>query len=521
MPSFLPARPKGRTVSALLVAGALVVSAGVGGATAGALITGKDIKDKSVTGADIADRSLGKRQLSTAAVKSLRTSWNSGVGAPAAKDGSTNSWYLDTATGDAYKNTPRGWEFRVNIMGATGAPGAVGPQGSKGDTGSAGATGATGATGARGETGATGAKGDTGATGATGAAGAKGDTGEKGDTGAKGDRGDTGLTGATGAAGAKGDTGEKGDTGAKGDRGDTGATGAKGDTGAAGSAWLRGAGAPSAGTGAVGDWYLDTTSWDAYEKTANGWAPVVNLRGPIGPKGDQGDQGETGETGATGAAGATGSTGAAGAVGATGPVGPAGATGPVGPVGPAGPQGPVGATGPKGDTGATGETGPAGPAGGGLTLKDANEVTLGKVVSMDRGSVSFVTSTGYLFTATWNGVVNPAQVYYTNACATAAGGQAYLNDGGGSNNPGNRFMMGKYGVFSRTLNTWMVPTSVTNGFSTSVSFQAIGFDNPACSGIATNNTRGGWLLRSATASELGLPATGSTVNQFAVPFSAS
>jgi hypothetical protein len=142
----MPARPKGRTVSAILVAGALVVSAGVGGATAGALITGKDIKDKSVTGADIADRSLGKRQLSTAAVKSLRTSWNSGVGAPAAKDGSTNSWYLDTATGDAYKNTPRGWEFRVNIMGATGAPGAVGPQGAKGDTGSTGATGATGAT---------------------------------------------------------------------------------------------------------------------------------------------------------------------------------------------------------------------------------------------------------------------------------------------------------------------------------------------------------------------------------------
>ena len=164
MRSLTSSRPKGRTVSAILVAGALVVSAGVGGATAGALITGKDIKDKSITGADIADRSLGKRQLSTAAVESLRTSWNSGVGAPAAKDGSTNSWYLDTATGDAYKNTPRGWELRVNIMGATGAPGAVGPQGVSG---------------------ATGAKGDTGATGATGA---KGDTGAAGATGAKGDR---------------------------------------------------------------------------------------------------------------------------------------------------------------------------------------------------------------------------------------------------------------------------------------------------------------------------------------------
>ena len=140
---------------------------------------------------------------------------------------------------------------------------------------------------------------------------------------------------------------------------------------------------------------------------------------------------------------------------------------------------------------------------------------------MDRGSVSFVTSAGYLFTASWNGVVSPSQVYYTNACATAADGQAYLNDGGGSTNPGNRFMMGTYGVFSRTLDTWMVPTNVTDGFSTSVSFQAVGFDNPACADIATNNTRGGWLLRSANAGELGLPGTGSAVNQFAVPLSVS
>ncbi len=50
MRSLTSSRPKGRTVSAILVAGALVVSAGVGGATAGALITGKDIKDKSITG---------------------------------------------------------------------------------------------------------------------------------------------------------------------------------------------------------------------------------------------------------------------------------------------------------------------------------------------------------------------------------------------------------------------------------------------------------------------------------------
>ena len=66
------------------------------------------------------------------------------------------------ATGDAYKNTPRGWDLRVNIMGATGAPGAVGPQGVSGATG---ATGETGAVGATGSAGATGAPGETGQTG--------------------------------------------------------------------------------------------------------------------------------------------------------------------------------------------------------------------------------------------------------------------------------------------------------------------------------------------------------------------
>lgn len=473
MTSLKPARLNGRALSAVLVAGALVVSAGVGGATAGAMITGRDIKDNSITAADIKDRTIGTRQLSTKTVDSLRTSWNSGVGAPKADEGTTNSWYLDTATGDAYKNTPRGWELRVNIMGATGAPGAVGPQGSAG---------------AKGDTGAAGVRGETGAQGETGETGAKGDQGE---TGAKGDQGDTGATGA---------------------KGDTGETGAKGDTGAAGSKWLRGDGAPGAGTGALGDWYLDTASFDAYEKGAGGWVAVVNLRGPVGPKGD---------TGATGATGASGTNGANGANGVDGATGATGATGPQGPKGDTGAQGPKGDTGAQGAQGAQGLQGVPGPAGGGLTLKDANNVALGKVVSMDRGSVSFVTSTGYLFTATWNGIVSPAQVYYTGSCATAASGQAYLNDGGGSNSPGNRFMMGKYGVFSRTLNTWMVPTNVTDGFSTSVSFQAIGFDNPACSDIATNNTRGGWLLRSANAAELGLPASGSTVNQFAVPLSAS
>lgn len=450
MTPFKPARLGQRTVPALIVAGALVVSAGVGGATAGALITGKDIRDRSITADDIANRTIGKQQISTDALDSLRTSWNSGVGAPKAGDGDTNSWYLDTATGDAYKNTPGGWSFRVNIMGATGAPGAVGPQGAKG---------ANGATGAQ---------------------------------GAKGDRGDAG------ADGAKGDTGDQGE---KGDQGDTGATGA------AGSQWLRGAGAPGNGLGTTGDWYLDTDSWDAYQKGAQGWAPVVNLRGPIGPKGD------TGDTGATGATGATGSTGAQGPQGTTGATGSAGATGAQGVQGPQGPQGPAGPTGPQGPagaTGATGATGPQGPAGGALVLKDANGVTLGDVVHMDSYGVSFISSTGYLLSVAWDGTSSPAQIYYTSSCANVNSGQAYLNDGG---TPG-QVNFGKAAVYSGSLGSWMVPATVTSGYTTSVSFTSASIDNPDCGASAGSNS--GWLLETATRTALGLPA-GGTVNQVAVP----
>ncbi len=140
---------------------------------------------------------------------------------------------------------------------------------------------------------------------------------------------------------------------------------------------------------------------------------------------------------------------------------------------------------------------------------------------MDRNGISFVTSTGYFFTSTWNGVVNPAQVYYSEPCATAANGAAYLNDGGGSNSPGNRIMMGKFGVFSRTLNKWMVPSNVTQGFATSVSFAAGGFDNSTCAETPSPTTRGGWALRVATISELGLPTSGTNVNQFALPLTAT
>lgn len=72
-------------------------------------------------------------------------------------------------------------------------------------------------------------------------------------------------------------------------------TASKGEDGAT---WLSGEDAPAATAGKEGDFYLDTKTSDVYKKTAEGWGtPICNL------------------TGATGATGATGGTGAAGAAG--------------------------------------------------------------------------------------------------------------------------------------------------------------------------------------------------------------
>jgi hypothetical protein len=72
-----------------------------------------------------------------------------------------------------------------------------------------------------------------------------------------------------------------------------GGGGGTGPAGAPGEQWFLGTGAPSSGTGIVGDLYLNTTNGDYYEKTGTS---VWTLRGNL-----------TGPTGATGAAGADGS----------------------------------------------------------------------------------------------------------------------------------------------------------------------------------------------------------------------
>jgi hypothetical protein len=87
-----------------------------------------------------------------------------------------------------------------------------------------------------------------------------------------------------------------------------------GPQGTPGEKWFSGSGAPATGTGVVGDWYLNSTTGDFYEKTDTvTWTLRGNLKGP---------------TGTTGPTGPTGATGPASTVpGPQGPTGPTGATG--------------------------------------------------------------------------------------------------------------------------------------------------------------------------------------------------
>ncbi len=282
--------------------------------------------------------------------------------------------------------------------------------------------------------------------------------------------------------------------------GATGATGATGPTGATGAIGPVG----PTGAGATG---------------ATGSTGVTGATGVTGPTGATGVTGATGQTGATGETGATGPTGATGATGATGPTGNTGAIGPQGPQGLQGIQGVqgvpgttgaagnVGATGPQGiqgETGATGATGPAGPAGGGVTLVDANNVTLGKVVSAARNNITLVTSTGHLMVMSWDGTLPNAQIYYKGTGPGNCSGEGYLNSGSPTTASS---IYAKTVVWSLSLGSFMVTSATpqSNGTVLAVMPTGItGFDNSSC-GTSTGGQYG-WLLQPVTAAQIGLPS---------------
>ena len=107
----------------------------------------------------------------------------------------------------------------------------------------------------------------------------------------------------------------RGPTGPAGPQGLIGPPGATGQA----EAWWSGAGVPPTATGAIGDWYVNTSNSDVYEKTGSStWTLRLNIKGAQGATGSQGPQGNPG---ATGSQGPKGDTGAQGATGAQGPAG--------------------------------------------------------------------------------------------------------------------------------------------------------------------------------------------------------
>jgi hypothetical protein len=237
---------------------------------------------------------------------------------PAQPKPSGDGW-ITTDTGHLWVSNGAAWVDAGNI---TGPPGPTGPTGSTGATGATGPAGPPGPTGNTGNTGNTGPQGTTGPVGPQGPIGNTGTTGAAGPQGPKGDPGTQGNPGTTGATGPAGPTGPTGTTGATGPAGSTGPQGNTGPTGAPGSVWWQGASAPASGTGVVGDYYLNTSTGDVFQKTtATTWVPAGNIKGPQGATGPQGSAGPTGSQGPTG------NTGATGPQGTTGPVGPGVAAG--------------------------------------------------------------------------------------------------------------------------------------------------------------------------------------------------
>ena len=178
-------------------------------------------------------------------------------------------------------------------QGNQGLPSTVeGPQGRQGNQGYQGAKGldstAVGTQGTQGSTGLQGPQGNQGFIGITGAQGLPSTV--------QGPQGFTGLTGGQGSQGNQGAAitgaqGNQGDTGPKGNQGNQGFVGAastvQGPQGTAGNLWTVGTGVPVI-VGTSGDMFLDSTAWNVYKYTTS-WTLVGNIKGAVGTTGTAGN----------------------------------------------------------------------------------------------------------------------------------------------------------------------------------------------------------------------------------------
>ena len=108
--------------------------------------------------------------------------------------------------------------------------------------------------------------------------------GLSGPAGPQGPVGAQGAPGAPGVNGAAGGPGPAGPSGSPGAAGTPGAAGAPGAPGPRGYSVLNGRGAPAAGVGVDGEFYIDTASTQIYgPKTSGIWGSPTNLTGPAAP----------------------------------------------------------------------------------------------------------------------------------------------------------------------------------------------------------------------------------------------
>ena len=220
----------------------------------------------------------------------------SGATVPEASLGNTGDFYFRTSNSDFYgPKTASGWGTPTNLRGATGAAGATGSKILSGTAVPATSLGANGDFYFRSTTGDF--------------YGPKTASGWGTPINLKGVKGEDGSKIYSGTAIPTTSLGNVGDFYFRTTTGDfygpktasswgtptslKGATGATGATGTPGSKILSGASVPTAGIGAVGDYYIHTATGNLYgPKTASGWgSAIMNLRGAQGPVGPQGPAG--------------------------------------------------------------------------------------------------------------------------------------------------------------------------------------------------------------------------------------
>ncbi len=189
-----------------------------------------------------------------------------GSGAPNSSTGLIGDLYLDTATTKLFgPKSSTGWPASVSLVGPAGPAGATGGTGPAGPAGTSGATAATNTirSGAGAPSAAIGADGDFYI-----------DTSANQIYGPKASGVWPSAVSLIGPAGSNGAAGS------------TGSTGATGSPGANGNSVLSGAGAPGAGVGSNGDFYINTSTNTIFgPKTAGAWGSGTSLIGPTGPTG--------------------------------------------------------------------------------------------------------------------------------------------------------------------------------------------------------------------------------------------